>query len=524
MLYDPQGRPIDEPEAKPPQVGIWCSASQSDLGDTDASRNLTPAKVDQYMTAANSGDITDLVKLAAELEEKNPDIAHALQTRRLAVLGCPLSVTPGDKSAKAKEIAAAFELALNNAGRRASLDTTANLVADLLGALLPGFAASEIVWGKGGELLGFKHIEQRHFNYRDGKLLLIPQDQSAGVEMPAAKLVFRRARVRSGLLCRDGLVRPLAWLHCFANLNLKDLLGFIERYGMPFLTAKVDEKSWNNDRAKIQALIRGLGPSGGGVFTRAVELELLQASNNTGDVYFKLLEYVRLAIEKLILGQTATSGPSGGLSKGDAQSAVRQDILEADCAAVADTINSQVATPWTLFNYGPGAPVPVVGFECAPPEDLQAFATIVKTLSDAGFEADEAEMSERFGLKLKRKAPPPPPPEFNAKDANGAKGASGQDLEPGTRNQEPAEGDAAALAADSGSGTGVPPVDSEDALVTAALEAFARDGADKWAGKLLSGFQTEALAKTIENTVYAAAAGGAASKATELNSKGGKGS
>ena len=96
------------------------------------------------------------------------------------------------------------------------------------------------------------------------------------------------------------------------------------------------------------------------------------------------------------------------MSNGDAQSAVRQDILEADARAVASTIRAQLAEPWTRFRYGAGAPVPAVHFKVERPEDLTMLSGVIGTLSAAGYKADPAELSERFGLKLRYEPPVQP--------------------------------------------------------------------------------------------------------------------
>ena len=187
---------------------------------------------------------------------------------------------------------------------------------------------------------------------------------------------------------------------------IKDLMSFIERFGMPFVVAKVDQNAWDNERSVLHQLIRNFGPSGGGVFTKSTELELLQAANTGSDnVYFRALEFARNAIYTLIVGQLASSSDSSGMSNGDAQTAVRQDILEADARALESTILAQVAAPWTRFQFGDRAAVPELKFAVEPPENLGEFATVVNTLSQAGFKADAAELSERFGIKLRYEPP-----------------------------------------------------------------------------------------------------------------------
>ena len=61
----------------------------SDRYQGDVSYDLTPEKINSIMNAANMGDIRDQVQLAAEILEKNADIAQALNTRKDAVLGLP---------------------------------------------------------------------------------------------------------------------------------------------------------------------------------------------------------------------------------------------------------------------------------------------------------------------------------------------------------------------------------------------------------------------------------------------------
>lgn len=375
----------------------------------EVTANLTPEKVNAIMVEANSGHTERQCRLATEILEKNHDIMQALSTRRNGVLGCDWSIEPGDESIDARKAAEALETQLDKSGQADDLDTFDDLLDDLLGALLPGFAVSEIVWRNGGELAGFKHIPQRAFTFRDGFTpKLITRSAPLGIELPRERIIFHRLRLHGPDPARGGLIRPLAWLHCFGNLHLKDLLSFIERYGMPFILIKADDASYERERSTIKRLIRNFGSNGGGLFTRNVEAELLQAANNTGEVYFRLLEYCEAAINKIVLGQTASSGDSSGLSKGDAQSKVRQDILESDCRWLERSINAQLFGPWCRYNFGGRVAAPRLSIDCTPPEDKAELATTLQALATAGFEADPEEVSKRVGIQVRRRAEPLP--------------------------------------------------------------------------------------------------------------------
>jgi len=548
MLYDPQGRQIPEAPAVKPVEGRAFIAEPADYRDRDVSRGLTPAAVDRIMCSANSGDTADQCRLAFEIEEKNWDISHALQTRRMAALGAPWQIEPGDESPAAKTAAETFEAELRAAGDPdQEIDSFGDLRNDLLSAILPGFAVSEILWGAGGVIRGFSYLDQRHFTFRDGRRpKLITKDNPNGIDLPARKVILHGIRRRGPDVTRSGLIRPLAWLHVFANLNIKDLLSFIERYGMPFVIAKVDEESWQTERNKLRRLIRNFGPSGGGLFTKATEVELLQAANNTGDVYFKLLEFLAAAVTKVVLGQLGTSG-EGGWSNNGAQSQVRQDILEGDCGALDDTLNTQLANPWSAIrNTVPPRIVTVTD----PPEDQAKAAEKVRARYDtigtavrAGMVTptaeDEVAIREELGL-------PVMPPA--AKAAWDEDGGARKPITLQSQLASQVETDNAQAFAPGGRRSLAMSAEAPDAAETiadAAVEQFlAGDGGRRWAGKLaaklakfatadggddsllrqlskdpaafLDDFDTGSPAEAVEQTIYAAAAAGMADSARRL--------
>ncbi len=366
----------------------------------------TPERIKSIIDAANSGDIEGLCLCGREMLERNWDIIGALEQRADAISGVKFDVQPGGKSALDIEAAKAFEEQLRDAGQLNGLDTFYELVSHLTTAVVMPFAASEIVWGQGGRLDGFAAIEPHHFTLRDGFVpRLICQEYPAGMPEEEAKnsLIFHQFRKKPDP-ARAGKIRVLAWLHCFQNWPLKDLFSFIERFGMPFVVARVDQKAWDEERGTLHRLIRNFGPSGGGVFTKSTELELLNAANTGSDnVYFKALEFTHNAIYTLLVGQLASSGDASGMSNGTTQDAVRQDILEADARSLESTVRARIAAPWTEFNFR-GAAAPKLHFQVEPAEDQLQLATVVSTLSQAGYKSDPAEIGKRFNLSLRYEA------------------------------------------------------------------------------------------------------------------------
>ena len=370
----------------------------------------TPARLKRIMEAANSGDTQALCICGREILERSWDIMGAFEQRASALLGAGYDILPGGDSPLDKECAEAFEKALRKAGDGNTLGTFHDLLSHLLTGVILPFAAAEIVWSEGGNIAGFTPVGSHHFTMRDSFTpRLVTEDHPDGLpeEEMENHFVIHTQR-KNGDMARGGLIRALAYLHCFQNWPIKDLFSFIERFGMPFVIAKVDQNTWENERNVLHSLIRSFGPNGGGVFTKSTELQLLNASNTGSDnVYFRALEFTHNAIYTLLVGQLASSGDSSGMSNGSAQTAVRQDILEADARSMESTIRSQIASVWTSFHY-PEAAVPLIQFKVDAAEDLNSLAQMVATLSQAGYKADEQELSGRFGLKLRYEAPAVP--------------------------------------------------------------------------------------------------------------------
>ncbi|MBR2426785.1 MAG: DUF935 family protein [Lentisphaeria bacterium] len=364
---------------------------------------LNPVEIEDIIRRADAGSPADLCRLASELEEKNWDIRNSMATRCNALLGCEWYVTPppGAQEPEGENIARHFQDSLQRAGELNEFDTFEELLEDLSHAIIAPYAVSEIIWD-GPELIGFRNIPGHHFTFHDSlEPRLITQDHPEGILLPPHKFLIHHHTRTCGDICRGGLIRTLAWLHCFQSYPMKDWLAFAERYGMPFIVAKLDRSAYEKDRMTVQKAIRNFGPRGGGVFSKSMEIELLQAgAGNSSAVYEAIITHISEAITKVILGQLASSGKAAGLSGGDAQSKVRQDILEADAKKMEATIRAGIAAPWTAYHYGPDAPVPVVRFRVEPPEDLTEFARTLESLHHAGFDADPEEIGKRFGLHL----------------------------------------------------------------------------------------------------------------------------
>ena len=128
------------------------------------------------------------------------------------------------------------------------------------------------------------------------------------------------------------------------------------------------------------------------------------------ETYNNFIRTVNDEMSKGINGQTLTTEASSGTGKGtQALGNVHQGTQTARDVYRAHgfeaTLNATLI-PWvTDFNFANVEGYPQFRFDLEDPEDLVQEATIVKTLSDAGYDFDQEELSEKFNYTLTKKEP-----------------------------------------------------------------------------------------------------------------------
>ncbi|MEN6439783.1 MAG: DUF935 family protein [Syntrophobacter sp.] len=185
-------------------------------------------------------------------------------------------------------------------------------------------------------------------------------------------------------------------------------MGFAEVYGMPLRIGRYEPGATRADREALTRAVRMLGSDAAGIISKSTEIEFIEAQKGSStNVYDGLASFCDAQMSKAILGQTLASEPGNGKGAGSyalgrVHSEVRQDIVEADCRALAKTITRQVLRPLVGFNFGWDAPVPRFQFLCEPPEDMKAVAEVYKILSEIGFEFSREQVAERFKLPAEK--------------------------------------------------------------------------------------------------------------------------
>lgn len=397
MLVDKYGNKLSTKKPIQREIAV---ASIYDKYSTYPSDGLTPVKLAQIFKEADAGDVYRQMELFEEMEGKDPHLFSQLQTRKNAVVGLDFEILPYSENDKDKEIAQFITDIIFN------LDSIDDVFMDLLDAIGKGFAVSEIMWeAKNGKVL-VKEIKNRHqkkfFWDENGYMRVATDEEPNGILLPKDKFIIHKYKARSGHIAKAGVLRVVAWMYLFKNYDIKDWVSFCEVYGMPLRLGKYAPGSSEDEKNALMMALVTLGSDAAGIVPDGASIEFIDSNKTTtSDIYEKLAGFCNKEISKAILGQTLTSeiGNSGSYAASKTHGEVRQDLVEADSKALAQTIRRDLIKPLVMFNFGDDSKLPYLKFHSEPPEDLEKSAKTYATLiSDIGLPVSEEHVYEKFGI------------------------------------------------------------------------------------------------------------------------------
>lgn len=407
-LVDAHGRPL-KPSDKRPITDQIAVASVRDRWSTYPSAGLTPGKLARILREADHGYMARLAELAEDMEEKDCHLYSTLQTRKNAVLGLDWEVMAFSDEKADRRSADMVNDVLN------SLEGFEDALLDLLDAIGKGFAVSEIMWAIEGKQVvpaSLQWVHQKRFIFGERhELRLVTDDEPVrGIELPPNKFVTHTYKAKSGWACRAGVLRVVSWIYLFKNLDLKDWVQYAEVFGMPLRLGIYDATASEADKEALYEAVVQLGSDAAGIISKATEITFIEpkAAGGGHRVFSDLAEYCDRQISKAVLGQTLTSdvGASGSYAASKTHQQVRQDLTEADCKSIAETLRRYLIRPLVLFNYGPEAArrLPWIKFHYEPPEDLQNAAQMYATLvRDVGLPVSAEHVYTKFGIPSPQK-------------------------------------------------------------------------------------------------------------------------
>lgn len=151
----------------------------------------------------------------------------------------------------------------------------------------------------------------------------------------------------------EALLARLYWPWFFRNEGWKFWGKFLERFGAPLLVGRAGDGG--SPAEMLQALLQAHGQAALGI-NHDDEVQAIQSGSN-GDSFDKFETASLRRIQKVILGQTLTSGTDGGSGNralGGVHNDVRIDKRNSDIQLVTPTVQAMVDALLVWNGYAPG--------------------------------------------------------------------------------------------------------------------------------------------------------------------------
>ena len=391
---------------------VATSLSDSQLSYQNPLRGLTMQRVVGELEAGQRGELGNLQWLYHFIEKRDATLRGA-KRRILSALGkldwdikVQAGLTGTDAAAAEKQRAALKAEYEGIKGFRAALKHLAL-------AEFRGYAHVEKHFAPDGRIVKLNPVPQWHWCKNGFYGDWIFQEDALrggiqGVPIDAGRFLIRAIEDPIDEIALIAFTRK--------GLSSKDFDAYIARYGIPFVFWILSEsmaQALANDPAKMaewMQIMRGIGSDGEGILPGGT-LETL-ATGGGGKDQNPFLQHLGHQDEQIVMA--ATSGKltmlndATGLGSGNAQAHqdTFDDIAQALALEISEVFQEQFDAP-ALERIFPGQRA-LVYFELAAKdaEDVGQLVTNVKTLSDAGWQADAAELCEKTGYKLTPKAAP----------------------------------------------------------------------------------------------------------------------
>lgn len=221
-----------------------------------------------------------------------------------------------------------------------------------------GYSVMEAVYEQRADgLLGFKFVGEKPMEWfepkSDGSLTFFPSDGSGGSEGVVVDQEFKFFLTRCKATYRnpygEALLSRLYWAWYFRSNGWKFWGKFLERFGQPLLVGSSTEP-----QKMVNALLMAHNNAVIGIGREDKVEAVGTPSGNSGQTFEVFEAAVVRRIQKVILGQTLTSGTDGAGSRalGQVHESVRIDKRDSDIAMTQATVQRATDALCKLNGWG----------------------------------------------------------------------------------------------------------------------------------------------------------------------------
>jgi len=369
-----------------PRLGRAVVPRKEDSVRDYPSAGLTPSRLAAILKEADDGSLSTAMELFEQMEEKDAHLFSVANTRRLTLTGLDWQVVSASEAREGVDRGLAEETAAYCREALTGMETFEEALQHLSLAIGRNISVAEIVWDVvNGELrpveLAPVDFSRIVFDELDRPRILTEEEPRDGVELVPNKFVVHTPHSVSGHAQRGGLLRVTAMVYLAKNLSLKDWMIFAEVFGMPVRIARYEPTATDDEKRELLHMLESLGSNAAGIFSRAVDLQIVEANRGTsGPPYERLVDFLNREMSKAWLGQTLTTdiaGQSGSVAASRVHEEVRKDILADDIRKEGRTVRRDLLGPMTRLRFGPDAPVPFFTRRPSRPANTRELADVL---------------------------------------------------------------------------------------------------------------------------------------------------
>lgn len=363
----------------------------------DPIQNLTPERLARQLDAFHAGRLREAALTWEAIEQRDDVIQSVASKRKMSAARNGWDVLCREDCRESQQQRVALEYFMNNLSATNALDENVRggwplLLRQMMDAVGKRYAVHEIVWapqGKKQMSAQFRFCPLWFFENTSGRLRFLPAEHANEGE----DLEENAWLVTSG----PGIMEACSVAFVYKHVPLRDWLIYCERNGMPGVRGVTDAlpgtEEWNDALEAVEAF----GAEFKALMTRGTDIEAIDLGARGELPYPALVERMDRGIAVLWRGSDlSTISREGGV--GASLQLEEPDLLaESDAMLLSDTLNQQVVRPLMEHLFGEE---PRVRLQIRPGRhrSLERDLQIVRAAHDLGFEINERDFRERFGL------------------------------------------------------------------------------------------------------------------------------
>ncbi len=210
-------------------------------------------------------------------------------------------------------------------------------------------------------------------------------------------------QAKTGYISRSGLYRVLAFPFVFKNYAVRDVMEFLEIYGMPIRIGKYPPGATKEEKMTLQRAVMLIGRNAGGTIPNGMSIDFESAADGDTANHMNMIKYFEQIQSKVIVGGTLIS-QADGKSSTNAQSKTHEiqfeALIKSDAKQLARSITDNLIDYLMRLNHPNISKdrYPEFYFDTSDVEDMEVFSNSLEKLVGVGMKIPLSWAHEKLGI------------------------------------------------------------------------------------------------------------------------------